>query len=199
MESTIRALGIFFLTATSTAANGSIVSFEGLTDGDIVGSYYSGLVFTNATVIQAENSLNEFEFPPNSGVSVVVDDAGAVTIDFADPLSSFSAYFTHTTTLTLSAFSDGGNLVGSLNSVFDNNLALSGDLGSAPNELITFSSSTAFSSVVIGGDINGFSFVMDDVSYTHFANVHPIPEPSSVFLVMPALVALATIRRKLNA
>src|SRR5438445_3289421 len=48
----------------------TLTDFEGLVDGTSVGSLIPGLVFTNATVLTAGISLNDFDFPPHSGKNV---------------------------------------------------------------------------------------------------------------------------------
>jgi hypothetical protein len=68
------------------------IDFEGFTDSVSVGATIPGLTFTNATVLQAGVSLNEFEFPPVSGSNVTFDDGGPMRIDFARPVYSVSGH-----------------------------------------------------------------------------------------------------------
>jgi hypothetical protein len=160
------------------------IDFEGYSDGDSVGSSIPGFVFFNATVLSSGVSLNQFEFPPHSGINVVFDDGGPLTIDFGFLVSSFSAYFTYAEPLTLGAFDASSNLVASAFSSFGSNLALSGDPGSSPNELLQLTDSTGFNSVAITGDPAGGSFVMDDVSVSAAAAATQVPEPSSLALLL---------------
>ena len=82
----------------------------------------------NAIILTAGISLNEFEFPPHSGVNVVSDNNGPMTIDFATPIVSFSGYFTYAEPLTLQGFDSADVQVASTASLLSNNEALSGDL-----------------------------------------------------------------------
>jgi hypothetical protein len=179
--STLRAV----LTAvTLTVAGGSgaqadtTLNFEGFPDSTILTTQYPGLTFTNGI------SLNEFEFPPHSGVNVVSDNNGPITIDFSMPTTSFSGYFTYVEPLTLDAFNASDTEVSTATSKFSNNLAClggppcPGDPGSSPNEFIELGFAGGISSVTIMGDPLGGSFTMDDMSYTS-----AVPEPNSVFLV----------------
>src|SRR5207244_4503963 len=47
-----------------------VIDFEGLQDGTILSNQYSGVTFSNAIILTAGISLNEFEFPPLSGTNV---------------------------------------------------------------------------------------------------------------------------------
>lgn len=168
------------------------LDFEGLPDSTPVTNQFAGLVFSNTTAISAGLTLNEFEFPPRSGANVVFDDQGPMSISFTIPLLSFSAYFTYLTPITLSAFDASNNLLGSVTSGFANNLALSGDPSSSPNELLQLAfGGTTISSITIAGDPFGGSFTMDDVSA-----VNTIPEPSSILLLLTAMAGVGFHLRK---
>src|SRR5579859_4683074 len=82
----------------------TIINFEGLADGTILANQYPGLAFSNAIILTAGISLNEFEFPPHSGVNVASDNGGPITIEFSTPVVSFGGYFTYLEPLTLDAF-----------------------------------------------------------------------------------------------
>jgi len=174
------------------ARAGTVLDFEGFPDSTILTTQYAGLTFTNAIILSAGISLNEFEFPPYSGTSVVSDNGGPITIDFATPVLSFGGYFTYEDPLTLDAFDSGSNLVDSATSAFSSNDALFGDSGSSPNELLQVSVAGGISSVTITGDPLGGSFVMDNVTF----QTSDVPEPGSVFQFLSAAVALFTLRRK---
>src|SRR5258707_545906 len=81
-----------------------VVNFDTLSDGDIVTNQFPGLTFTNAIVLSAGISLNEFEFPPRSGTNVVSDNGGPISILFSSPFVSFGGYFTYLEPVTLLAF-----------------------------------------------------------------------------------------------
>jgi hypothetical protein len=156
-----------------------VIDFEAFGDGDSLTTQIPGLTFLNATVLTAGISLNEFEFPPFSGTNVAIDDGGPMRIDFASSIASFSGRFTYLSPLLLEAFNASDVLLGSVASLFSNNLALSGDSGSAPNELLQLSG-VGISYVTITGETLGGSFAMDDASIDASAAV---PEPSTLSLL----------------
>jgi hypothetical protein len=165
------------------------ISFDDLAEGAAVTTQYSGVTFSNATVLTAGISLNEFEFPPNSDPNVVFDDGGAIGLLFAMPTASFSGYFTYSVPLTLYAYDASNTLLTSITSAYFSNLALSGDPGSTPNEFLQVVSAQGISRVVIEGDVLGGSFTVDDLTATS------VPEPGSLMLLAAGGVALALKRR----
>jgi hypothetical protein len=167
------------------------IDFEGLPDSTILTNQYPGLTFTNAIILTAGISLNEFELPPHSGVNVASDNNGPITIDFAAPVLSFSGYFTYLEPLTLDAFDSLDNQIDSAASAFSSNDALFGDPGSSPNEFLQVSFGDGISSVTITGDPAGGSFVMDDISFTS-----AVPEPSSLLLLVTGALAIRVLRRR---
>jgi hypothetical protein len=166
-----------------------LLDFEGFPDSTPITTQYPGVTFSHATILTAGISLNEFEFPPHSGVNVVFDDGGPMSLSFASPIFSFSGYFTYLEPLTLLAFDAGSSQVAQANSLFSDNLALSGDPGSSPNEFLHVSFAGGISSVTITGDPGGSSFTLDD------ATIDSTPEPSSVILLLTVLAALAAMNR----
>lgn len=158
------------------------VGFEGFADGTVITTQYSGLIFSNATIATAGISLNEFEFPPHSGMNVVFDDGGPITIDFATPVLSFGGYFTYSVPLTVDAFNVTSSVVASATSAFSNNEALSGDPGSSPNEFLQVSFASGISDVTITGSLTGGSFVLDDATIT--TSVSTVPESSTLILAV---------------
>ena len=112
------------------------LDFEGFPDSTILTTQYPNLTFSNAIILTSGISLNEFEFPPHSGVNVVSDNNGPMAISFLNPVTSFGGYFTYAEPLTLDAFDGLGDQVDSILSLFDTNMALSGDPGSSPNEFL---------------------------------------------------------------
>src|SRR5207249_10796951 len=101
-------------------------TFNNLQDGTAVGNQVPNCQFTNAAVLSAGTSLNEFEFPPHSSASVAGDVSGPLTIKFSPPITAFGGYFTYSTALSIAAFDANGIRVATANSRFSNNLALSG-------------------------------------------------------------------------
>jgi hypothetical protein len=173
------------------------LNFEGFPDSTILTTQYPGLTFTNAIILTSGVSLNEFEFPPHSGVNVVSDNNGPMTIDFSSPITSFSGYFTYLEPLTLDGYNASDTEVATAGSKFSNNTACLegppcfGDPGSSPNEFIELGFAGGISSVTITGDPLGSSFTMDDMSYTS-----AVPEPDSFPLAIAASAALLICQRK---
>ena len=165
----------------------SPITFEGLTDGTTLSTEIAGASFTHATVLTSGVSLNEFEFPPHSGINVVFDDGGPLQVVFDSVQSIVEAYITYSTRVTINAFDDFGDLLATTNSLFSSNTALSGDLGSQPNEFISLSA-LSIRSVRITGSPLGSSFALDDLAFIPRAS--PVPEPSTTSLVL--LVFLVT-------
>ena len=188
---------IFSYSLITGVANATLIDFESLSDGTSVDNAYSGITFSNSLVLSAGVSLNEFEFPPFSGQNVAVDNGGAITIDFAVPIAQLSAYFTYLMPVTMTAYDSAMNVVGSDISDFLNNLALSGDAGSLPNELFQVSYSSGISHIVLTGDPAGSSLVFDELTYIAADNGNSngqIPEPSTLLLLGAGLLGLAASR-----
>ena len=129
-------------------------------------------------------SLNEFEFPPHSGMTAIFDGGGPISVAFTSPVTSFSAFFSYLTPITLTAFDQFGAVLTTASSGFGSNAAQSGDAGSSPNELLFVSSVIGLSRVVIAGDPGGGSFVLDDLTVTT-----TVPEPSGLLLLAVGLYA----------
>lgn len=168
------------------------IDFEGFPDSTILTTQYPGLTFSNTIILTLAISLNEFEFPPESGVNVASDNNGPITIDFSTPITSFSGYFTYLEPLTLDGFDASDTEVASAVSEFSDNDALFGDPGSSPNELIDLSFAGGMSSVTITGDPLGGSFTMDDLSYT--SATAAVPEPGSLPLIIAGAAGVFTTR-----
>jgi len=171
-----------------------VIDFDSLNDGDIVTTQFSGVTFQNTVALTAGISLNEFEFPPRSGSNVVSDNGGPITIAFDAPVLSFSGYFTYLVPLTLTAFDAGNSQVGQAVSVFSSNLALSGDPGSSPNELLSVAFAGGISSISITGDPLGGSFTLDDATFESAAA--EVPEPGTLSFLTAGSILFALRRRK---
>lgn len=171
------------------------IGFEDLADLEILTNQYSGLTFSNAITLKAGTSLNEFDFPPQSGSNVISDNSGAIEILFSTPALSFSGYFTYVAPLTLEAFDIGNTSAAITSSAFSANDGATGELGSSPNEFLQLSFAGGISRVVVSGDPLGSSFTMDDMSLE--TATAPIPEPSAgTFAAIGA--ALLYVWRRLN-
>ncbi len=167
------------------SASPVVYDFESLLDGQQVTNQFAGLNFTQTTALQAGISLNETEFPPRSGVAVVFDDGGAITIDFLSPLFSVGAYFNYSDGLSLAVYDSSDNLLFTASSLFGSNLGLSGDAGSSPNEFIVLADASGrIARLTITGNALGGSFTMDDLTTDTGTAV---PEPPTVALVLGLL------------
>ena len=175
----------------------TVIDFESLTDSASVTNQFSGLTFSQASALTAGVSLNEFEFPPRSGANVILDDGGAITINFAIAVTSVGAYFTYLNPLQFNAFDASANLVASSTSAFSSNLALSGDTGSVTNELLSVAFVGGISRIVVTGDTAGSSFVLDDLTYERGNIIVDVPEPGTMWLALFAMLLLtANISRE---
>ncbi len=116
----------------ASSASGIEIDFEDLSDLDAVTTQYIGLgvTFAGATVLTAGISLNEFDFPPHSGVNVIASDLEIITITFSDPVVSVGGFFTYTASLGLTATDSLGG-THNVSSAFSENFVSSGN---PPNE-----------------------------------------------------------------
>ena len=190
-------LGAAFMVAWPRESEAILIDFEGLSDLETVTTQFAsqGVIFEDAVALVSGaigGTLNEVEFPPRSGVTVLSHDfidgtPTPVTVRFDPvPFSAVSGFFTYATpidTLFLSAFDPDGNLLITVSSAFNDNTALFGDPGSSPNELIQISGVGSIGSLVIDG--RGGEWVLDDFAGT------PIPEPATVVLFGIALAGLS--------
>lgn len=178
---------------SSVMAAPILIDFENLSDGDALTNQIAGFNFVNAVTLTAGISLNEFEFPPLSGTNVIFDMGGPMRIDFSAGVTSVSAYITYLAPIVMTAFDSGGTILGTTHSQFGNNLALSGQLGSTPNELIALAFDD-IAYVTIAGDSAGGSFTLDNLTAD---TVDSVPEPGVLSLaVTGGCLALASGRRR---
>jgi hypothetical protein len=133
-------------------------------------------------------SLNDAELPPASGITVALNEEGPITIDWNSPVTQFTALFTYTAPLTVNFFLSGVP-VGNSTSAFGNNLALSGDPGSLPNEPISFSGGGTFDSIRIDSD---GQYGVDDIFFDTAAQ--DVPEPANAAPVL--LICLVCVARR---
>ncbi len=187
-----RVASLAFVLMLTAASRGSAttIDFEGFPDSTILTNQYAGVTFSNAIILTAGISLNEFEFPPHSGANVVADNVGPMAITFANPVTSFSGYFTYAEPLIVQALNAANVEVASATSLFSTNDALFGDPGSSPNEFIQVAFESGISNVTITGGPNGESFTLDDVAYSS-----PTPEPAILSLILAGGLGLVVFRR----
>jgi hypothetical protein len=177
---------------TPAIAVPTTIDFEDLSDFSSVSDHYPGLSFSNAVVLTAGVSLNEFDFPPRSGTNVVFDSGGAISIIFSTPVTSVSGYFTYSAQLTLTAFDASNNLLDSATSAFASNFTGSGN---SPNELISLNSIGGIASVVFAGSQFGGSFTLDDLTFELAPLQIPEPPPAYVLIAVFAGLWLCALRK----
>lgn len=183
-----------FLVFTSTA-KALVIDFEDLSDLEPVTNQYSslGVDFFGATALTAGISLNEFEIPPYSGTNVVYDELGPITVTFSTPMLDVGGYFTYLLPVTITAYDSSGSIVDTVSSTYLSNMALSGESGSSPNELLQVAYAGGISWVEIAGDLLGGSFTMDDFGGTGGTS---IPDPATVLFLGTAMATMVFFRKK---
>ncbi len=171
------------------------IGFEGLTDGTVVSTQYSGLGVTFSGGPQVETSgvsLNQFDFPPHSGSNVLANidvnsgaSTGPISGTFSSTMESIGGYFTYVDPVTLEVFDSKGNLVDSATSLTSANYT---SAPGTPNEFISISLPTGFSSFEIIGNPNpnGGTFTLDD--FTFSPSIASVPD-SMGFLPVAAVLA----------
>jgi len=177
------------------AAAPIVIDFDSLSDGEVVIAQFAGLTFSDATALSAGLSLNEFEFPPRSGLLVVSDTGGPMRIDFGLPVTDVGGYFTYAQPFVLRAFDSTNTLLGSVLSAFSSNAAVSGDLGSLPNEFLQLAL-PGMSYITMTGDPAGGSFTLDDLTYTPGSTSTAVPEPGTLGLVLFGGLSVLRSRRR---
>ena len=184
-------LVLLVLMPSALMANTTVINFDNLADSAAVTSQFLGLTFSNTTALTAGISLNELDFPPLSGNNVVTDDSGPISIVFASPVDSVGGYFTHTTPVTLQVFNTANTQLGSTSTLYSGNLISSGN---PPNEFLTLAFSGSIKTVKITGDPAGFSFTLDNLTYSTPPSAS-VPESSSVTLFFSGLACLILCRK----
>ena len=174
----------------SDGASAGVVTFEGFSDSTVLTNQIAGLTFSHAVVLTAGVSLNGSEFPPHSGVNVVLDLGGPLSIAFASPETSVGGFFTYAQFLELDVYDASNTFLGSVNSTFSDNFVSSGN---PPNEFLSLSFPN-ISKLVITGDPSGGSFVLDDLQFSDGSA--SVPEPLSISLLGAGLLGLVSLRRR---
>ena len=183
-------MAVLLIAAKAQAAT---IDFEQFNDSDLLTTQITGLTFANTIILTAGISLNEIDFPPHSGQNVAGDNGGPIAISFAQPIASFSGYFTYTTNLALDGLDASSNVLAVADSKYSANFTSSGVPGATPDELLQISSAKGFSQIVITGNPAGGSFVVDDITFTPLANA-TTPEPAAVSLATAGFAVLALYR-----
>lgn len=175
---------LVLLIALPVLSRAALLDFEELQDQEVVTTQYSasGVTFNSFLALQSGaigGSLNESEFPPYSDFTIIAGTSNLSEILFSRRLLSFSAYFTYTGPITVTAF-DGNAIISSASSQFGTNLAFSGDPGSSPNELFSLNLPTGADRIAISAD--GIDYTLDNLNFVLADPAASVPEPSALLL-----------------
>jgi hypothetical protein len=172
-----------------------VIDFDGLGDFESVTNQFAalGVTFSGAEAHTSPGGLlNEFDFPPFSGTTVVIDTgAEGIRVDFATGATSVSGRFTYGAPFTMTAYAGADVLIAT--STFDEN---TGTGMNPPNELLQLASATPISHVILTTGL-GFSFTLDDFTADIVEeDVTTVPEPASATLLLIGAAAIAGWRRR---
>ena len=175
-------------------AMATVITFEGFADGTAftTQNFGSGVTFAGAQILTLGGSLNP-SFPPHSGVNVIYNLSGAMTLDFSSAVDFFSGYFTYNQPLSIQAFDATDTLIDSASGACSANYT--GSACNSPNEFLQVDAVGAIKRVVVTGG-GGNNFTVDDVSFTGARDPGVIPEPGSIALVLAGLGAVVATRRR---
>jgi hypothetical protein len=217
------------LTSANVIYGTTIIDFESLSNNALFGvtvdNQFAGLgvVFSNATAVNPQISLNESQFPPNSPTTVVTNSLTdftdpviplttfglTMTLTFTTPVQSVAGFFTYSifnANLVLNAFDSANQLLASVSSQHSNNtgcylidlndpnsVVCDGDPNSNPNELLQIAGVGNIFSLEINP--NGGDFTLDDLTFEPVANSQ-VPEPGSALLLIAGLVGFVGWQRR---
>jgi hypothetical protein len=172
-------------------ASATTLTFEDLPDLTDVNDFYAaqGIHFANAISLTAGFSLNEFDYPPSSGVVVVGDSGGPLRLVFDAPANNVFAHFTHGSALTFTAYSDKSFLspIGTFSPVGNSNLGASTLIN------VPFAN---FESLQMSVAIQG-TLTIDDLNFRLSPNGASVPEPSTLLLLSSGVfVTLRGLRQR---
>lgn len=177
------------------------LDFESLADLEVVTNQFQGLIFSNTVGLQSFSavggSLNDADFPPKSGITVVSNGGvnaigettigGSIVIDFTTPVTSVGGFFTYASPLTLTAFNAAHIAVAQVSSAFSENFVSSG--GGAPNELLQAEFAGGIAELRIDIASNDATFTLDDLTFAPVVST-AVPEPATLALISAGVLAL---------
>ncbi|MEO6463610.1 MAG: hypothetical protein ABIP29_11095, partial [Candidatus Eisenbacteria bacterium] len=99
--------------------------------------------------------------------------------------------------LVFTAFDSLGAQVGLANSLFSNNLNLSGEPGALSNEVLGLVFAGGIAAITITGDVLGASFTLDTLTFARVPT-GTVPEPPALALLALALLALPFARSRMR-
>lgn len=176
-------------------SSAAVITFEGFADQTVFTNqdFGNGVTFSGAMVLSAGGSLNSAQFPPNSGINVVYNPSGAMTLLFTNAVDFFSGYFTYNQLLTITAYDALDNIVDTALGQCTANYIGSGC--GAPNEFVQVADAGSISKVIIVGG-GGNNFTLDDASFTGSIDPNRVPEPGTLAILLGGLGLLAHNRRR---
>jgi hypothetical protein len=170
-----------------------VITFEGYPDLTVFTNQFPEVDFNGATVLQLGGTLNP-QFPPHSGINVVYNPSGAMSIQFVAPVGYFEGYFTYNLPLVMQAFDVSNTLLATYNSVCSANYIGAGQ-GCDPNELGIVTANGIDHVLISGG--GGNNFTLDDAQFT--GSLSSSPEPGTLCMLGSGILGIAAvIRRRLN-
>jgi PEP-CTERM motif len=187
-------LALLLAGAFAPRAEALFIDFEAQGNTEVLTNQFlsDGLVFGNAVVLEAGSTLNEFDFPPSSGVHAITGlSNGALVLNLVDPVAHpYDSVSFHLTTY-------GDALV----KIFDatNTLLSAVTVGSNTGSGSAFSyvSAAVLGRVEISDSSGTSAFLqtLDDLALSGPSPV-PVPEPGTLGLLGAGLLVAALSRRR---